>query len=144
MTTEFFLKISYRFYIPLFLMFSMVNLNAQNGIAILPFEDGKVLSKDDINFLNYVINGIGTEANSRGTSTDVTIGDSKLSEGSTISNLDAQNIQTLLKEYGENQTELASMPESRGQMWCGYCCYYYWWDSWYGVYRYRWYYCCGC
>lgn len=126
-------------------------INAQGGgTAILPFAEGKILSSDDINFLNYVINGIGKAADSRGVLTDVKVGNSKLTEGTKISKQDAVNIHKILLNFSESENSLTTdspdkTPGSRGaSTWCGYCCYYYWWDSWCGCYRYTWYYCCAC
>lgn len=127
-------------------------LHAQSGgTAILPFEKGKILSNDDMNFLNYVVNGVGRSPDSRGALPDINVSGTTLKVGFKLSQKDAQNIEKLIQDFSNSNAALATeSPEtgpgvSRGaNTYCDYCCYYYRWDSRCGCYRYWWYYCCAC
>jgi len=125
------------------------NVFGQQGTGVLPFEEGKVLSSADISFLNLIYSDIGKTATSRGASAEISIGSSKVKEGSKISKDDAESIKKAIQKYNDaNEKHVTNdssvSPEaSRGaQQYCGYYCYYYYWDYYCACYRYYWYYCC--
>lgn len=136
----------------LFMSITASSYSQGSATAILPFNEGKVLSQDDISFLQLV-NGQAGQPNSRGgMSGEVIIGGNKLTVGAKLSKAQSdavnQAIDANVKSNEKSITKEAKSPEqaSRGadQAYCGYCCYYYWWDYRCSCYLYQWYYCCAC
>lgn len=130
--------------------FSFSTFGQGSGTSILPFNEGKILSGDNISFLQ-LIKGQAGQANSRGgVSGQVIIGSDKLSVGTKISKAQAETISQAIQEHGKSNeatvTKDSSGPKARGDnaAYCGYCCYYYYWDYNCSCYLYYWYYCCAC
>lgn len=118
------------------------NSYAQGGTAVLPFAEGKVLSSDDIGFLDLVSSAKDQKA--RGALTKVTFGDNSYEAGDVLSKKDAKLIEKTIKAYSEagediSDKEKEASEKARG---CGYYCYYYYWDNYCYCYRYYYYYCC--
>jgi hypothetical protein len=136
----------------LFMSITLFTYAQGSATAILPFNEGKVLSQDDISFLQLV-NGQAGQPNSRGgMSGEVIISGNQLTVGAKLSKEQSvainQAVEANVKANQKTITKEIKSPEqtSRGaeQSYCGYCCYYYWWDYSCGCYLYQWYYCCDC
>lgn len=135
--------------LPLLVMCFTTVVSAQSGTAILPFKEGKVLSADDIGFLQMINNEAGQPTSRGGTSGQVTIGSNELKEGAALTKADEAAITKAMESYGkEHATMVSKTGEARGGdsrgAYCDYCCYYYYWDYGCGCYLYYWYYCCAC
>lgn len=122
-------------------VFSSVLFAQDGGTAILPFSNGKSLSKQDIKFLDLV-----SQNTTRGATVveNATIGDATFKAGQTLTKEEAEIINKAIATYAkDNKGQVSKSKEgpsdkSRG---CYYYCYYYYYDYSCDCYYYY-YYCC--
>jgi len=134
-------------FLTLFFVFTaIVTMNAQDGIAILPFVEGKALSSDDIGFLDLV--SASSSESSRGEVSAATLGESTFEAGQVLTEEEAKVINKAISAYSEANAGEDVSKEGKAEVadgsarGCGYYCYYYYWDTWCYCYEYYWYYCC--
>ncbi len=127
------------------LVLTLSHSYAQGGIAVLPFAEGKVLTSDDVGFLDLVSSA--KDNTSRGAIAKVALGDSSFKAGDVLSKENAKLIEKAIKEYSDkageevSDTKKAKVADGNARG-CGYFCYYYYWNSYCGCYQYYYYYCC--
>jgi len=103
----------------------------KNATKIAKFEAGKTLSKDDLGFINVVVNGPEKSRGAAGAA--VSIDKSKFTAGQKLTKAEADLLNTKAAAYGKAQKE----PDSKTR---GAVCYYYYCDG-YGNCYYVYYYC---
>jgi hypothetical protein len=123
---------------------TVVSYSQTSEKAILPFNESKILSQDDLSFIELLTFG-AEHTKSRGSksSDGVSVGGKKLVVGDQINKEQSDAINELIKTYtkNNNQAVIKDSKEIKSRGKNNYTCWYRYWDVYCGCYMIYYYYC---